>query len=493
MSITTNAEPAKKGNADAGSSTAAINMSCWMAGMAVHSGNILSVRSPYDNRIVGTVQLADVSHTQQAISAALKGGPKLSRYERYSILEKTRQLLMERKEEFAQTISAESGLAIREGRYETARAHDVLMFAAIECLKDDGQVFSCDISPNGKARKIFTLREPLKLAVAITPFNHPLNQVVHKIAPAIAAGTPVILKPSEKTPLTAIKLVELLYQAGLPPYMLSVLLGPTKDVAELLVKDERVELVSFTGSVAVGKKIAQTAGYKKVILELGGNDPLIILEDAEMELAVSLAAEGSFRNSGQRCTAVKRILVQESIREEFTKRFIEKAKEYSCGDPADPATRVGTVIDEQAAIYLESVVKKAVEQGAKVMMGGKRKGALLEPTVIVDVPRDAQMIMQESFGPLAPILGFKDMDDAIALSNSTDFGLSAGVVTKNIEHAVRFVKELKVGTVNINEVPGYRIENSPFGGIKDSGLGIKEGVIEAIKCFTFVKTFSMAW
>ena len=470
-----------------------INMSCWIAGKAVHSGNILSVNSPYDNRIVGTVQLADVSHTQQAISAALKGGPKLSRYERYSILEKTRQLLMERKEEFAQTISAESGLAIREGRYETARAHDVLMFAAIECLKDDGQVFSCDISPNGKARKIFTLREPLKLAVAITPFNHPLNQVVHKIAPAIAAGTPVILKPSEKTPLTAIKLVELLYQAGLPPYMLSVLLGPTKDVAELLVKDERVELVSFTGSVAVGKKIAQTAGYKKVILELGGNDPLIILEDAEMELAVSLAAEGSFRNSGQRCTAVKRILVQESIREEFTKRFVEKAKEYSCGDPADPATRVGTVIDEQAAIYLESVVKKAVEQGAKVMMGGKRKGALLEPTVIVDVPRDAQMIMQESFGPLAPILGFKDIDDAIALSNSTDFGLSAGVVTKNIEHAVRFVKELKVGTVNINEVPGYRIENSPFGGIKDSGLGIKEGVIEAIKCFTFVKTFSMAW
>ena len=493
MSITTNAELAKKGNAEAGSSMAVINMSCWMAGEAVHSGNILSVRSPYDNRIVGTVQLADVSHTQQAISAALKGGPKLSRYERYSILEKTRQLLMERKEEFAQTISAESGLAIREGRYETARAHDVLMFAAIECLKDDGQVFSCDISPNGKARKIFTLREPLKLAVAITPFNHPLNQVVHKIAPAIAAGTPVILKPSEKTPLTAIKLVELLYQAGLPPYMLSVLLGPTKDVAELLVKDERVELVSFTGSVAVGKKIAQTAGYKKVILELGGNDPLIILEDAEMELAVSLAAEGSFRNSGQRCTAVKRILVQETIREEFTKRFVEKAKEYSCGDPADPATRVGTVIDEQAAIYLESVVKKAVEQGAKVMMGGKRTGALLEPTVIVDVPRDAQMVMQESFGPLAPILGFKDIDDAIALSNSTDFGLSAGVVTKNIEHAVRFVKELKVGTVNINEVPGYRIENSPFGGIKDSGLGIKEGVIEAIKCFTFVKTFSMAW
>ncbi len=400
---------------------------------------------------------------------------------------------MERKEEFAQTISAESGLAIKEGRYETGRAHDVLMFAAMECLKDDGQVFSCDVSPTGKARKIFTIREPLNLAVAITPFNHPLNQVVHKIAPAIAAGTPVILKPSEKTPLTAIKLVELLYQAGLPHYMLSVLLGPTKEVAEILVKDERIDLVSFTGSVAVGKLIAQTAGYKKVILELGGNDPLIILEDADMDLAVTLAAEGCYRNSGQRCTAVKRILVQDSILEAFTKRFVEKTKEYSCGDPADPTTKIGTVIDEQAAIYLESVVNKAVEQGAKVLLGGKRTGAQIEATVIVDVPRNAQMVMQESFGPLAPILGFKDIDDAITLSNSTEFGLSSGIVTKNMEHAIRFIKELKVGTVNINEVPGYRIECSPFGGIKDSGLGIKEGVIEAIKCFTFVKTFSMPW
>lgn len=206
-----------------------------------------------------------------------------------------------------------------------------------------------------------------------------------------------------------------------------------------------------------------------------------------------LAAEGSFRNSGQRCTAVKRILVQESVAKEFTKRFVEKAKEYTCGDPANPETRVGTVIDEQSALYLESVVDKAVAHGARVLLGGKRTGALLEPTVIVDVPRDAQMIVQESFGPLAPILTFKDLDDAISLSNSTAFGLSSGVVTNNMEHAIRFVKELKVGTVNINEVPGYRIENSPFGGIKDSGLGIKEGVIEAIKCFTTVKTFSMPW
>ncbi|NOW98053.1 phosphonoacetaldehyde dehydrogenase [Mucilaginibacter sp. SG564] len=464
-----------------------------IAGEPVSSGKILAVNNPYNGQLVGTVEMAGGNDIQAAIDIALKGGQILTRYERYSILDKAKTMLLDRKEEFAKLITAESGLCISEARYEIGRAHDVLLFASIECLKDDGQVFSCDISPNGKQRKIFTLREPLKLAVAITPFNHPLNQVAHKIAPALAAGTPVILKPSEKTPLTAIRFVELLYQAGLPAYMLSVLLGDTKDVAEALVQDPRVDLVSFTGSVAVGKKIAQTAGYKKVILELGGNDPLIVLEDANLDLAVTLAAEGAFRNSGQRCTAVKRILVQENIAKEFTERFVEKAKEYTCGDPADPETRVGTVIDEQSAIYLESVVDKAVARGARILLGGKRTGALLQPTVIIDVPRDAQMVVQESFGPLAPILTFKDINDAIALSNSTAFGLSSGVVTTNMDHAIRFVKELKVGTVNINEVPGYRIESSPFGGVKDSGLGIKEGVIEAIKCFTTVKTFSMPW
>jgi len=471
----------------------AINKTSYVAGVPVRSDNILQVKNPYDNSVVGTVTMANKTHAQQAIEMAIKGGKKLSRYERYSILEKTRQLLIERKEEFAKIISAESGLAIREAIYETGRSHDVLMFAAIETLKDDGQIFSCDISPQGKARKIFTLREPLSLAVCITPFNHPLNQVVHKIIPAIASGTPVILKPSEKTPLTAIKLVELLYEAGLPHYMVSVLLGPTEEIAEFLIKDPRVEVVSFTGSVGVGKKIAATAGYKKVVLELGGNDPIIIMEDADMDLAVHLAAEGSYRNSGQRCTAVKRILVHEKISEVFTEKFVAKSKEYICGDPADPKTVVGTVIDEASAMYLENVVAKAVEQGAKILLGGKRTGALMEPTIIANVPRNADMVMHESFGPLAPILTFKDIDDAIALSNSTAYGLSSGIVTKNMENAIRFVKELRVGTVNINEVPGYRIESSPFGGIKDSGLGVKEGVIEAMKYYTYVKTFSMPW
>lgn len=465
----------------------------YVAGKKIQSNSVLEVFSPYNGTLVGSVTLASSNDVEEAIKAALAKGKITSRYDRFSILDKTRQLLMEKQEDFARTISLESGLAIREAMYETKRAHDVLLFAAMESLKDDGQVFSCDISPNGKNRKIFTVREPLNLAVAITPFNHPLNQVIHKIAPAIATGTPVILKPSEKTPLTAIKLVELLYEAGLPSYMLSVLLGPTSEVAAKLVKDPRIELVSFTGSVAVGKQIANTVGYKKLILELGGNDPLIILEDADLDQAAFLAAEGSFRNSGQRCTAVKRILVQESIKDKFLEKFLERAKTYTSGDPLDPNTVVGTVIDEAAAIYLEEVVHKAVATGAKILMGGKRTGALMEPTVIDNVPRDAQMVVQESFGPLAPILTFTDVSDAIALSNSTAFGLSSGVLTQNMELAIRFVKELNVGTVNINEVPGYRIESSPFGGIKDSGLGIKEGVIEAMKGFTYVKTFSIPW
>ena len=472
---------------------AVINTSCYVAGKKIISENTLEVRSPYDQRLVGTVALANASHAEQAIEAALKGGQKLTRYDRFSILDKARQLLIERRDEFAKIISAESGLAIREAIYETGRAHDVLMFAAMESLKDDGQIFSCDISPQGKARKIFTTRDPLSLALCITPFNHPLNQVAHKIAPAIAVGTPVILKPSEKTPLTAIKFTELLYDAGLPHYMLSTLLGATSEIAEPLVKDPRVEIVSFTGSVAVGKRISVVAGYKKIILELGGNDHIIILEDADMDIAVHLAAEGSYRNSGQRCTAVKRILIHENIKEAFIEKFVAKSKTYTCGDPSDPATVVGTVIDEASAIYLESVVNRAVEQGGKILLGGKRTGALLEPTVITDVPRNADMVVHESFGPLAPILSFKDIDDAIALSNSTAYGLSSGIITNNMQHAIRFIKELKVGTVNINEVPGYRIESSPFGGIKDSGLGVKEGVIEAMKCFTFVKTFSMPW
>lgn len=469
-----------------------MNTSCYVAGKAV-SGPSFTVKSPFTNQPLGTVATAGRDDSEEAIVAALGFRDRLSRYDRSQVLERTRQLVSERHEEFARLISSEAGLCLRESRYEVGRALDVLRFSSIEALRDDGQIFSCDISQQGKARKIFTMREPLGCAVAITPFNHPLNQVAHKLAPAIAAGTPVILKPSEKTPLTAIRFVETLYEAGLPGPMLSVLLGPTGEIAEPLVKDERIELVTFTGSVAVGKKIAVTAGYKRVVLELGGNDPLIILEDADMDMAVHLAAEGSYRNSGQRCTAVKRILVHDAIADDFVARLVAKTKEYKCGDPMDPETRVGTVIDEASAIYLETVLQEALANGAKLLTGGKRKGALFEPTVIDHVSRDARMVVCESFGPLAPVMRVRDLSDAIQVANSTAFGLSSGVVTNSLDKAIRAIKELRCGTVNINEVPGFRVENSPFGGVKDSGLGIKEGVIEAIKLFSTIKTFSLPW
>jgi phosphonoacetaldehyde dehydrogenase len=470
-----------------------MNASSLIAGKAVGGSGFVVVRSPHSGAEAGRVAAASRQDVEAAVAAACAFRDTPNRHERSKILDLTRSALEAQREDFARLITSESGLAVREARYEVGRTLEVLRCAAMEALRDDGQIFSADISPQGKARKIFTTREPLRCAAAITPFNHPLNQVAHKVAPAIAAGTPLVLKPSEKTPLTAFKFAELLYAAGLPGPMLSVLVGPTSEVAEPLVCHPAVDLVAFTGSVGVGKKIASVAGYKKLVLELGGNDPLIVLNDADLDLAVTLAAEGSYRNSGQRCTAVKRILVEEGIAAEFTRRLVEKTKEYLCGDPLDENTRVGTVIDEASAAHLETVLRETVAAGAKVLIGGGRRGAWVEPTVIVDVPRDCRMVVCESFGPFAPILKVRNLDDALAVANSTAYGLSSGVVTTNLQSAIKAIKTLRCGTVNVNEIPGFRTENSPFGGIKDSGLGVKEGVIEAIKAYSYVKTFSLPW
>lgn len=474
-------------------SVEALQLPSYLCGEAITTDDQLSVYYPYDNSLTGTVSKISIDHVDTMIAKTLAGESELSRYDRSQVLAKARELLLERADEFANLIRMEAGLCMRETNYEVGRACDVFQFAAAEALKDDGQIFSCDVSPTGKQRKIFTIREPLKLALAITPFNHPLNQVAHKIAPAIAAGVPMLVKPSEKTPLTAIRVCELLYDAGLPKHMLSVFVGDIEPVVEPLIADERVELVTFTGGTAVGKKIAKLAGYKKLCLELGGNSPLIIMDDAEMDLAVTLAAEGCFRNSGQRCTAVKRLLIHEKIKAEFVDKFVARSATYIAGDPVDPDTIVGTVIDEAAAKLLEDRVNKAVAQGGKVLLGGGRNGAQLEPTVIDNVSRDAEMIREESFGPLAPIISISDVDDAIAVANDSKFGLSSGVVTNNIANALECVRRIRTGTVNINQVPGYRIECSPFGGVKDSGLGIKEGVIEAMKFMTNIKTFSLPW
>jgi putative phosphonoacetaldehyde dehydrogenase len=471
-----------------------IHLPAYIAGRAVETRRKLEVRYPYDGSLTGTTPLIGREHLEEAIQAALAGGKKtLSRHERATILRKAAALLAERREEFARLITRETGLCLRESRYETGRSSDVLEFAAMEALRDDGQIFSCDLSPMGKARKIFTTRYPVSVIGAITPFNHPLNQVAHKLVPAIAAGAPMILKPSDRAPLTALKFAALLYEAGLPGWMLSMFVGSLEEVVGPMIEDERVEVVTFTGSVEIGKSIAKRAGYKKLCLELGGNSPLIVLADADLDLAARLACEGAFRNSGQRCTAVKRLLVVEEIRTAFTEKFVALAKTYLCGDPEAEATLVGTVITEDSAKLLERRVKDAVAMGAKVLLGGGRQGALLEPTVLTNVPREAEVVAEESFGPLAPIVAIRDLDDAIAYYNGGRFGLSSSVVTNNLAAAMKAAKELKTGTTNINEVPGYRLEHTPFGGVRDSGLGIKEGVVEAMKFFSHVKTFSLPW
>jgi putative phosphonoacetaldehyde dehydrogenase len=454
----------------------------------------LDVIDPYSGQRVGTVPMASIADVRHAIETAYAYRPRLTRYARAQILERAAALLRERTEDASSLISRESGLSKKDSRYEIGRVADVLLFAAKEALRDDGQSFSCDLTPHGKARRVFTQCEPLDgVIVAITPFNHPMNQVAHKIAPAIATNNRVVLKPSEKVPLSACYLAELLYEAGLPEPMLQVVTGDPREIADELITHHHVQLVTFTGGVAIGKSIAAKAGYRRVVLELGGNDPLIVLEDADLDRAAALAVQGSYRNSGQRCTAVKRILVQRSVAARFTERVVELTRAWTFGDPFDENNEMGTVIDERAALLFKARVDEAVSQGARLLAGNTRCGALFAPTVIDRVDPSMTVVREETFGPVSPIIAFDTVDEAIRISNGTAYGLSSGICTDRLDLIRRFVDELQVGTVNVWEVPGYRIELSPFGGIKDSGLGYKEGVQEAMKSFTNLKTFSLPW
>ena len=465
-----------------------------IAGMRVTTERHSEVFNPYTGALVGTVGCASVEDVRRAIACGKSFRPRLTRYERYRICYQTAEALRARTEEIANLITAESGLCKKDSLYEVGRACDVFTFAGNAALQDDGQVFSCDLTAHGKRRKVYTLREPLLGVIcAITPFNHPLNQVAHKVAPSIASNNRMVLKPSEKTPLTALLLADILYAAGLPPEMFSVLTGEPREIADELLTHPDVDLITFTGGVAVGKYIAAKAIYKRQVLELGGNDPIIDMEDADIAEAATLAALGSYKNSGQRCTAIKRMLVQEGVAEQFTTLLLEKTRAVKYGDPMDPDTVMGTVIDEAAARSFEERVNEAVAQGARLLQGNIRAGALYSPTVLDRVRPEMTVVRQETFGPVSPVMTFRTIDEAIALSNSTPYGLSSAVCTNRLDYITRFVAELNVGTINVREVPGYRLELTPFGGIKDSGLGYKEGVQEAIKSFTNIKTYSLPW
>ncbi len=452
------------------------------------------VRNPFTRAVVGSVPKATMAELNQAYAAAHACTVRLSRFERSNVLNRAAALVRERVAEIAQLISGESGLCMKDASYEAGRVADVLMFGAQECLRDDGQTFSCDITPHGRKRRVHTQRDPLLgVITAITPFNHPMNQVAHKVVPSVATNNRMVLKPSEKVPLSALYFADLLYEAGLPPAMLSVITGDPAEIADAMLTHPQVDLITFTGGVPIGKYIAHKAGYRRVVLELGGNDPLIVMEDADLDEASSLAVQGSYKNSGQRCTAVKRMLVHHSVRQRFTDLVADKTKAWSFGDPANPKVEMGTVIDEEAARLFESRVKEAVSQGARLLAGGQREGALFAPTVIDQVRPEMTVVREETFGPVSPIIGFANIDEAITISNGTAYGLSSAVCTNRMDYITRFVNELNVGTVNVREVPGYRLELTPFGGIKDSGLGYKEGVQEAMKSFTNLKTYSLPW
>jgi len=454
----------------------------------------IDVFNPFTKKRIGSVPKASVEEVRQAFAIARGYRATLSRYERASILDKTAALVRERTPAIAALISAESGLCIKDATYEAGRVADVLSFGANECLKDDGQIFSCDLTPHGKRRRVYTQRGPLLGAIsAITPFNHPMNQVAHKVVPSVATNNRMVLKPSEKVPLSALFFADLLYEAGLPPEMLSVVTGDPREIADELVTNADVDLVTFTGGVAIGKAIAARAGYRRIVLELGGNDPIIVMDDADLDEASTLAVQGSYKNSGQRCTAIKRMLVHQAVASEFTERVVAKTKAWRHGDPADSGVDMGTVIDESAARLFEARVDEAVAQGARLLVGNQRDGALYAPTVLDRVRPEMTLVREETFGPVSPIMTFADVDEAIRISNGTAYGLSSSVCTNRLDHIARFVAELDVGTVNVREVPGYRLELTPFGGIKDSGLGYKEGVQEAIKSFTNLKTYSLPW
>ena len=463
-------------------------------GERVRRAHTLAVHNPYTNDFIGHVPKAQVDDVRRAFEVAAAYRPRLTRYERSNILRRAAEVVMRETQRISDLITLESGLCKQDSVYEAGRVRDVLLFGADAVLHDDAQVFSCDITPHGRQRRVYTQRDLLLGVIsAITPFNHPMNQVAHKIVPAVATNNRVVLKPSEKVPLSALLFADILYEAGLPPPMFQVVTGDPAEIATELLTNEHIDLVTFTGGVSIGKHIAQTAGYRRMVLELGGNDPLIVMDDADLDEAAQLAAAGSYKNSGQRCTAVKRILVQSSVAEEFIERLVNTSKSWRYGNPTDPAVDMGTVIDEAAAQLFESRVNEAVAQGARLLLGNERTGALYAPTVLDHVSAGMTLVREETFGPVSPVIRFETLDEAIQLVNGTAYGLSSAVCTNRLDVITRLVNELHVGSVNVREVPGYRLELTPFGGIKDSGLGYKEGVQEAMKSFTNIKTYSLPW
>jgi len=450
----------------------------------------IAVRDPYTGRHRGTVPDLGVDEVTAAIDALVRGRTSLRPTERAEVLARAADLLAARRGEFAELITGEAGVCVRETAKEVDRACGNLRVAAAEAERITGEAIP--LSSGDKDKLAVTIAEPVGLVGAITPFNRPLNQVVVKLAPAIAAGNQVVLKPSEKTPMTALAFVELLGEAGLPAGVVAVVTGNPAVVGGTLAASPLVDMVTFTGGVASGRAVAAAAAGKPLLLELGGNDPLIVLADADLDAAARLAVDGATATAGQSCRGVKRILAQDRVADELVSRMVGLARRKRCGDPHDPATDIGPLITEDAARLVAHRIAEAVRAGAELCCGGTRDRSLLTPAVLDHVPAGAELVREETFGPVAPVIRVAGPEEAVAVANSTPYGLQAGVLTRDVVLFTELARRLRVGAVNLADGPHFDSPHIPFGGVKCSGIG-REGIRFAIRAMTVTKTITLPY
>ena len=448
----------------------------------------IEIRNPFNNEVIDNVPHGNHEDVQNALNAA-NTAKKTLRYfssrEISEILYGIHEELSQNLKSLAKLITLDCGKPIKDSTEEVNRSIQTILLGAEESKRIYGETIPMDACAGGENVVGFTMRLPLGVVAAITPFNYPLNLAIHKVAPAIAAKNSVILKPSMKAPLVALKLAEIM-DFYLPDGALNAVTGHGKTIGDEIVTSPVVDKISFTGSVEIGEHISKQAGMKKLTLELGGNDPLIVLKDADVEKAVEAAMKGSYLNAGQVCIGVKRVLIDSEIADEFTGKLVKKTRKLITGDPMNPKTDVGPLINKTAAIEVENRVNDAINNGADLLCGGKRKGALYTPTVLDNIDSSMEIVQRETFGPVSPVIRINGIDEAVKVANSTKYGLQAGIFTSDINHALKAVKEIDAGGVIVNKAPTYRMDNMPFGGCKMSGLG-KEGIKYAIEDMTEVK------
>ena len=455
-----------------------------IGGEWVETGDWLDVASPYSGETVGRVAKAAAGEARRAVDAAEAAMREpLPAHKRAEILVRVAGHLGKRHDEVARTISDEAGKPMKAARVEAKRAMSTYTFAAVEARKLAGEMVPMDASRAGEGKLAFTLRQPIGVVGAISPFNFPLNLVAHKLAPALAAGCAVVLKPASQTPLSALLLAELETEAGLPPGWLNVVVGPASEIGDVLIEDARVKAITFTGSGGVGWQLAERAPRKRVNLELGNSTPVVIAADAEIDAAAQSMAANAFSFAGQSCISVQRIYVERPAYDQFLDGFLPRVESLKLGDPADEETDVGPVIDGDARERILDWINEARRQGARILTGGDQEDDLIRPTVIADASPDLKVNCQEVFGPVCTVTPFDSLDEAIELANGTPYGLQAGIFTRSVETALRAARELEFGGVTVNEAPTFRADQMPYGGVKDSG-NTREGPAYAVRELT---------